>query len=235
MLFIEENIYTTIIDHLIWICAQIPLYVLFMYFQNALDTVPCVTMPRSVMIVPKVTTLMMALDAQVSRHLLCIWNLFSFYEISRRFILGFKHYITECAPHCSLCWNATDCYECTQGFYLNDEAECERKCLLLTDYITKWILTNITCITFHFIRQLKQLTRGCTNILIVILECSKHCSLCYNDTSCYECTQGYFLNSEGQCESKLALLIIIKDLFLFKYIISIIIVIIIYTVKPMWC
>ncbi len=33
-------------------------------------------------------------------------------------------------------------------------------------------------------------------------ECSKHCSLCYNETECYECTQGYFLNTENECESE---------------------------------
>ncbi len=33
-------------------------------------------------------------------------------------------------------------------------------------------------------------------------ECSKHCSLCYNETECYECTQGYFLNEIQECESK---------------------------------
>ncbi len=35
-----------------------------------------------------------------------------------------------------------------------------------------------------------------------VSECSKHCSLCYNETECYECTQGYFLTEIGQCERK---------------------------------
>ncbi len=35
-----------------------------------------------------------------------------------------------------------------------------------------------------------------------ITECSKHCSLCYNATECYECTQGYFLDAVGICNSK---------------------------------
>ncbi len=39
-------------------------------------------------------------------------------------------------------------------------------------------------------------------ILIWFLECAKHCSICYNETECYECTQGYFLTDEGECESK---------------------------------
>ncbi len=34
-------------------------------------------------------------------------------------------------------------------------------------------------------------------------ECAKHCSLCYNETECYECTQGYFLTENGECQSKL--------------------------------
>ncbi len=38
------------------------------------------------------------------------------------------------------------------------------------------------------------------NIFIVV--CSKHCSLCYNATECYECTQGYFLTPEGECQSE---------------------------------
>ncbi len=33
-------------------------------------------------------------------------------------------------------------------------------------------------------------------------ECPKHCSMCYNETQCYECTQGYFLNGEMECESR---------------------------------
>ncbi len=37
---------------------------------------------------------------------------------------------------------------------------------------------------------------------IYISECRQHCSLCYNQTECYECTQGYFLNAEMECESK---------------------------------
>ncbi len=37
---------------------------------------------------------------------------------------------------------------------------------------------------------------------IYVSECSKHCSLCYNETECYECTQGYFINDLQECESK---------------------------------
>ncbi len=39
--------------------------------------------------------------------------------------------------------------------------------------------------------------------LIYLSECPKHCSMCYNETECYECTQGYFLNEIQECESKL--------------------------------
>lgn len=35
-----------------------------------------------------------------------------------------------------------------------------------------------------------------------ISECSKHCSLCYNETECYDCTHGFFLNEVQECESK---------------------------------
>ncbi len=34
--------------------------------------------------------------------------------------------LTECAKHCSLCYNETECYECTQGFYLDATGECIR-------------------------------------------------------------------------------------------------------------
>ncbi len=34
---------------------------------------------------------------------------------------------SECAKHCSLCYNETECYECTQGYFLTDTAECQRK------------------------------------------------------------------------------------------------------------
>ncbi len=36
----------------------------------------------------------------------------------------------------------------------------------------------------------------------IFSECSKHCSLCYNETECYECTKGYFLSEIQECESK---------------------------------
>ncbi len=38
--------------------------------------------------------------------------------------------------------------------------------------------------------------------MLFVVECSKHCSMCYNETECYECTQGYFLNELPECESK---------------------------------
>ncbi len=34
---------------------------------------------------------------------------------------------SECDKHCSLCYNKTECYECTQGFYLDENGECKRK------------------------------------------------------------------------------------------------------------
>ncbi len=39
----------------------------------------------------------------------------------------------------------------------------------------------------------------------ILSECSKHCSLCWNETECYECTHGYYLDSVGECQSKLFL------------------------------
>ncbi len=38
--------------------------------------------------------------------------------------------------------------------------------------------------------------------LSIFSECSKHCSLCYNETECYECTQGFFITGNGECERK---------------------------------
>ncbi len=35
-------------------------------------------------------------------------------------------FISECSKHCSMCYNETECYECTQGFFLNENMECER-------------------------------------------------------------------------------------------------------------
>ncbi len=37
---------------------------------------------------------------------------------------------------------------------------------------------------------------------VSFLECETHCSLCYNETECYECTQGYYLTLDGRCDSK---------------------------------
>ncbi len=40
------------------------------------------------------------------------------------------------------------------------------------------------------------------DIVLTFSECPKHCSMCYNETECYECTQGYFLDQIQECESK---------------------------------
>lgn len=42
----------------------------------------------------------------------------------------------------------------------------------------------------------------CCLVIFFTSECSKHCSLCYNDTECYECTQGFYLNGVQECERK---------------------------------
>ncbi len=36
--------------------------------------------------------------------------------------------------------------------------------------------------------------------LFLLSECAKHCSMCYNETECFECTQGYFLTENGECQ-----------------------------------
>ncbi len=36
-------------------------------------------------------------------------------------------YLTECTKHCSLCWNSTECYECSHGYFLDEGSECKRK------------------------------------------------------------------------------------------------------------
>ncbi len=38
--------------------------------------------------------------------------------------------------------------------------------------------------------------------ICILAECAKHCSMCYNETECYECTQGYFLTEIGECQRK---------------------------------
>ncbi len=38
-------------------------------------------------------------------------------------------------------------------------------------------------------------------LYFILSECAKHCSLCYNETECYECTQGYYLTDSGECDS----------------------------------
>ncbi len=50
------------------------------------------------------------------------------------------HFISECPKHCSLCYNETECYECTQGFYMDENGECKRK--LASLYVCTWY----TCI-----------------------------------------------------------------------------------------
>ncbi len=51
----------------------------------------------------------------------------------------FSKFVAECAKHCSLCYNETQCYECTQGFYLDENAECKRKSII---HITLHVLKH---------------------------------------------------------------------------------------------
>ncbi len=146
------------------------------------------------------------------------WNMYMFF--------------TECAKHCSLCYNETECYECTQGFFLTLSGECERKCSLnvmmilqnamKNNLLWKWMkyiliinskyITNVIegrpisltkmsiKIVLRFITM--QIWSKSQSLLFCISECAKHCSLCYNETECYECTQGFFLDENGECKRK---------------------------------
>ncbi len=37
---------------------------------------------------------------------------------------------------------------------------------------------------------------------VVNSDCPQHCSLCWNETECYDCAHGYFLDQEGLCHCK---------------------------------
>ncbi len=39
-------------------------------------------------------------------------------------------------------------------------------------------------------------------MFLLFAECASHCSVCYNETECYECTQGYFLTENAECQSE---------------------------------
>ena len=47
-------------------------------------------------------------------------------------LLYLIHFITECSRHCSLCFNETECFECTQGYYLDAGLECSRMLIVLS-------------------------------------------------------------------------------------------------------
>ncbi len=49
------------------------------------------------------------------RHLVIQW------------VMQYFHFFSECAMHCSLCYNETECYECTHGFFLTENGECQRR------------------------------------------------------------------------------------------------------------
>ncbi len=55
---------------------------------------------------------------------------------------------SECAKHCTLCYNETECYECTQGFYLNEDGECERE--YFTFELSDIKVVNRPCINHMF-------------------------------------------------------------------------------------
>ncbi len=112
------------------------------------------------------------------------------------------YFLTECSKHCSLCYNETECYECTQGYFMTEDAECQSKCYLNLKIKSK--VHDGYCHYFVHLWKQEYFVEYILNVtLIPFPECPQHCSLCWNATECYECTHGYFLDENGLCESKL--------------------------------
>ncbi len=53
-------------------------------------------------------------------------------------------FISECASHCSLCYNETECYECRQGFFLTENGECQRTYQAIYIHMTCTFVNNNT-------------------------------------------------------------------------------------------
>ncbi len=81
--------------------------------------------------------------------------------------------------------------------------ECESKerclCFSFMRYIKNRSKVNRRSINLNPAEQCARVNCD-NNICFIFSECSKHCSMCYNETECFECTQGYFLTEEEECQ-----------------------------------
>ncbi len=69
----------------------------------------------------------------------------------------------ECLPHCSMCYNVTECYECTQGYFLTENAECESMYNLVEPNL--WSRMEVIC-TFHNTRNRFTASNAKTNNIL---------------------------------------------------------------------
>ena len=70
---------------------------------------------------PTCSNLVLALFTQREAQLEAVKQCFNTYEIMVYFFLS------ACPTHCILCYNASTCYECTSGYYLNELEDCVSK------------------------------------------------------------------------------------------------------------
>ncbi len=76
--------------------------------------------------------------------------------------------------------------------------KCYQKRLI---FIWEWITWIYVAYTIHHEAHINLLLL-IQILFLFISECAEHCSLCFNETECYECTQGYYLTVSGECQRK---------------------------------
>ncbi len=106
-----------------------------LFFQNVPNIVPYVLMRQSAMNAHMDISWQKLQNVSVSTDIkymyICILNIHYYYLQVINFvpIVNQIFLITECPKHCSLCYNETECFECTQGYFITDNMECESELL----------------------------------------------------------------------------------------------------------
>ncbi|KAL7721220.1 Protein serine/threonine kinase [Entamoeba marina] len=93
----------------------------------------------------------------------------------------------ECGDNCKNCINGY-CIECNDGYIL----QSDNNCIGVNEYPDN-------CITISYYGTCQRCSVGYYLNNNLCYECSNECTTCHNLTYCFECNDGYMLNSTNEC------------------------------------
>ena len=130
-----------------------------------------------------------------------------------------KYICKSCINNCDKCSNSTKCENCKEGFFVNDEGECQScslncfkkeedncKCSECDKgfYVDKYICNSciVNCDKCSNATKCENCKEGFfANDEGICQECPLNCNKCSNSTKCEHCKGGFFINDEGDCQS----------------------------------